>query len=313
MLALVTAIAFCAACRSAQDGSWPHLVLEESSSVTLPTEYNLRGATLADYRDFLYWGETSITRVSAGTGNTRTICGGRLTKPCGVAFVGASGGIEVVDGATGAVYRSGAQGTCELLYTIDEPDSIVSAVRLDTGWVIASADSADGTKIAEYSPFGQRAWVASGALQGTHGLGVHLTASPAGVLVSSTQWPFRWLSVEANGETRLASSPLSFHSDRGLPDDSTRWAGWVALPVLRLDRGYLQTLADLASDTRRLVLYDDQGRVQSVRDVNVPFGIIGSFREKQVLIGLRRTDRLELVVYRWRWENADVREDVRRL
>ncbi|MGQ0702015.1 MAG: hypothetical protein ACT4PM_02650 [Gemmatimonadales bacterium] len=84
-----------------------------------------------------------------------------------------------------------------------------------------------------------------------------------------------------------------------IPGIRESMALWYALPVVDLDQGYLQVLADLSSDKRRFSVFNDSGNIIRTRDVVAPIGIFT--RDARRLLGMRFTDAPEIVEYGWRW------------
>lgn len=62
-----------------------------------------------------------------------------------------------------------------------------------------------------------------------------------------------------------------------------------------------QPIADVTSDDRLLVTYDDEGDVVSSRVVQAPFGLIVVASDAPVLAALRTFEASEIVLYSWRW------------
>lgn len=135
----------------------------------------------------------------------------------------------------------------------------------------------------------------------------YLTAAGRNAILSSLQWPFAWMSVDARGLKTTAAEPAgdwthtvtSGKFSGPAIQDSIR--GWVGLSTVKLDQGFLQTLADPRSDRRVFVLYDNNGHVVRATSVDVAMAAVASEPRARLLLFLRRTDRLELVVYRWHW------------
>jgi hypothetical protein len=75
----------------------------------------------------------------------------------------------------------------------------------------------------------------------------------------------------------------------------------VSLGTLALDHGYLQTIADLKSDLRVLVLYDTDGRVIRQSRLDVAIGMQYSIPARRLLLAAVRTNESQLIVYQWHW------------
>ncbi|MES2177602.1 MAG: hypothetical protein V4550_07020 [Gemmatimonadota bacterium] len=120
-------------------------------------------------------------------------------------------------------------------------------------------------------------------------------------------WPFRWTMARlATGDT---ASGIPFSSDTvlSLGSDSTLASKLLALPTIRLDRGFLQQLADPRSDLRAMLVFDDEGRKVRATMVDGALGFLGANIETRSLIALRTSDVRELVVYSWRWRTQTMK------
>ncbi len=76
---------------------------------------------------------------------------------------------------------------------------------------------------------------------------------------------------------------------------------WMGLGALSVAPGVVHVVADLTSDDRLLVTYDEDGGVLSSRVVEAPFGLIATASRAQVLAALRVFSTSEIVMYSWRW------------
>ncbi|MCY3809866.1 MAG: hypothetical protein OXG58_10680 [Gemmatimonadetes bacterium] len=76
---------------------------------------------------------------------------------------------------------------------------------------------------------------------------------------------------------------------------------WMGLSALSVAPGVVHVVADLTSDDRLLITYNEDGRVLSSRVVEGPFGLIATASRAQVLAALRVFSTSEIVMYSWRW------------
>jgi hypothetical protein len=105
--------------------------------------------------------------------------------------------------------------------------------------------------------------------------------------------------MAADGRIARRSS-LASATSAGLQDSL---AGWIGLGVLPLDTGYVLTVADPRSDERRIVLFDLEGRPVRTTSVRASWGAVAAIPKEHQLLAVRRTNVLELVVYKWRWRH----------
>lgn len=76
----------------------------------------------------------------------------------------------------------------------------------------------------------------------------------------------------------------------------------VALPTMRLDRGYLLQLSELSGDRRLIILIDDTGELVRSTTIEVALGFMASEPDSRLLLAFRDVGKQEFVLYRWTWE-----------
>lgn len=94
---------------------------------------------------------------------------------------------------------------------------------------------------------------------------------------------------------------LSDASDGSRELSSATTPLWFALPVVRLDRGFLRVQADLRSSARRIELIDSQGRIVRTNLVETPLGLVASRPEDRLLFGMRGAPGAEALLFEWSW------------
>jgi len=77
---------------------------------------------------------------------------------------------------------------------------------------------------------------------------------------------------------------------------------WVALPLLPLDFGYLQTLSNLASDERVLLRFDDTGILLKSSVVPIRMAFVDTHPSTQIAITAREITASEIAIYKWHWQ-----------
>jgi len=101
-------------------------------------------------------------------------------------------------------------------------------------------------------------------------------------------------------EGRLVDTLQPDYPDRA-DAASRRKARWAGLGTFRLSPGFLQIVADLASDARYLIAYGPEGGIVSRSTVIAPFGFVATAREAHVLLAIQTFNESELVTYTWSW------------
>jgi hypothetical protein len=75
----------------------------------------------------------------------------------------------------------------------------------------------------------------------------------------------------------------------------------LGLAVFALDTGYIQLLADPKTDLRAMLVYAPDGSLTHVTTIDTSMGILSTDPTEHELLMIRRTDKLEIVRYSWRW------------
>ena len=248
--------------------------LTELSALSLPPAFGLRGAGLTADGTLLYWSDTSAhVAYSDGRANLR-LCGRVLRRVVAAAFVAADSVVELIDAAEPSIIRAGPSNTCARSPIRPHGSEVIAAVFSPDGWTVTlrrglvTADvmrvvfGTGATKLYEFSHHPRSPFDLEAA---------YVTAASTGTLRSSMNWPFEWAALDTAGNATLSGQGVE-RTVEGLAD--TTLVDWVGLPVVQLDSGFLQTLADPRSDHRWLLLYDRDGRVVSRTALQVAFGIL---------------------------------------
>ncbi len=128
---------------------------------------------------------------------------------------------------------------------------------------------------------------------------VSLTSVGTTAIVSYINPPFGLVTVDYITHRTLkrairVSPPLS----------STGW--WVAMPVLALDSGFLMTISDLRSDSRKLIVLDQGFATTRLRDIVSPLAFAFSDPSTHQLVAVIAGEPATIVTYGWRWRAAAV-------
>jgi hypothetical protein len=225
------------------------------------------------------------------------VCSNRLGRVVAAAFL-SNDSVEVIDAEGPSLLRASLSGSCSKR-PLKWEGMISSGVFSGRRWLVLSEGRPNATQLVRLEdrpralfdlPHRPRTPLDREAS--------FVTASSGRTMHASMIWPFEWVALDTAGTVVLESRAIT-RTTRALVD--TTYVDWVGLPVFQLDSGFLQTLADPRSDKRVLVLYDLDGRVVNRRAMNVAFGILTVSVHQRMLLALRRSDRNELVRYRWDW------------
>jgi hypothetical protein len=213
-----------------------------------------------------------------------------VDRPVAVAAV--SGAWEVVDRGSGTIMRisnrAGALVTQTPLPTGIDPHA---GARLECGWLFQLWDdqTAD-VHLALVDEAGELRWrrTAPWAKPGrpSRGPALHLASAGSRAVATLLDLPHTIATIDCAGTVRVldAGPPLP--------------AGgiWIGLSTLQVQHGYLTTYSDIGSDHRIIRRRDTRGHFVGDTSIDVPLGLWSTVGDR-LMIGLMRTDRLELVVY----------------
>lgn len=302
-LAALVLLAACAE-SGAAPASAPVLELEEAYAYVLPDSLRLNGLTARDSANVLAWSADRLLLVNpmqtAGSPVVRHL----RAAPIAAAVTGEST-FEVVDAAgewRGDLHPSQSPASTGRWTVVTQP---LNAARTPKGWVGGGRDEHGRYRLVSLLSSGapRVLWTVSpDTLRGGRLPAYLLSPSAAGVLMSEAESPFRTWRVDWDGTVHVPFAPRRAALPPRRPGQDARW---VALPVVDLGSGYLQTLADLGSDRRVLVTFDQTGRQVRASVLRVPVGIAGKSEDGRFLVGARDVGQPELVLYRWRWKSAN--------
>jgi hypothetical protein len=115
------------------------------------------------------------------------------------------------------------------------------------------------------------------------------------IAVTDVLPPFQTVEIESS--TRM--SPTLDSTGLG----SSASPRWVSSPLFMLGNRWLQVLADLDGDDRRLVIYGEDRQELRQRELAAPFGVLTTSDKAPLLLGTRQAKGTQVVLYQWRWAN----------
>lgn len=293
-LCVSTLAALACGCRATPDGATDEsrLHLEEELAITVPGSAPLMGVTAGDGGRLVAWARDAAYLLSAAEAPERVPVG-FTGVPAGGGF-GTGGTLEFVDPAA-AVVRHATMAGERSRRPLPAGLRVADAVRTERfGWITAGVDAEGRYRI---QPLDARPWwvISPDTLRGGVLPPYRLAASGDGVLITEAEPPFRTWRVCPEG----AGEPFA-PTGAGYPQ-SGGVQRWVSAPLVDLGDALVQTLSDLASDRRVLVLYDPDGRERRKTIVAAPMALVGVTRDRRHLIGVRDLGNPEVVLYRWSW------------
>lgn len=277
----------------------------EVFSWPVPEDHSLAGAALGTGGAFVAVFEDRGYVAVVDGAQLRWFGDGILIHPVGAALVENNAFLEVIDAGLGQALRFTRDGTLLDRWALHLPFDLTHAARAEGGWYVGGVASeggkeafavwwiaADGTASLIYEeqlpagPFGSR-------------VEQHLSTAGSNALVTRVTPQYATLRIDSVGAVLREYSPFSSPElQQLLSQDSTRL--WVSLPAVDLGQELLQTIADVRSDRRVLVLFDRSGTVARYSELDVSWGALAARPSDRLLIAARRADRISVVGYSWR-------------
>ena len=114
------------------------------------------------------------------------------------------------------------------------------------------------------------------------------------VLVTRRERPFTVTRLDTSGAVLRSVEPggIAF-SDSGATER------WLSLPALSLGAPYLQTLANVRTNERRILRVSRDGLLLKETILSAPIGFVASYPTERILVGVRSLRVREIVLYRW--------------
>jgi hypothetical protein len=323
-----------AGCGSAQPAlsdnasDFPELLLTEDVVYPLAFGENVRGGVILGDQVF-FWTRQGAWLISQAGGRKEIQCPRSMT---GIVAAGhKSAGLLVLDTLDQVIRRIDPGGACRNVARVSL-GGVIAASPTTAGWLVIERGSVPHRVSSSIASRGEenkrRRGVHLAAISDsfpgqlpavteslpslvsvrdtTHLEWLFLTSTEAGVILGSHRSPASWVVLDYEGLPLFRAHGIaSAGPSDALGGQLTDWdVEWHALPPLNVGLGYLQTLADLKSDSREFRLFDATGRLVRSRKVVSPIGFFASDFKSQRLLGTRVTGRTALVVYRWHWQRG---------
>jgi len=297
---------------SATTQSQAQLELEQEFVISLPDSFELAGAAVSPSGLLALWAANSAHIVLA---TPRSVSGEvidfgpDLSGPIGAAFVGSDSLLEIVDTAGPTILGFSLAGRLVYERRLQLGEVPEVAARLAGGWFLGARDQSGRYHVyrADHS-IGQTLEIFSVELEAKEHRYLpvfQLSVGEGEVYLAMTEPPFETYRISPDGEL-LGTIQPRWESAPGALDAGPEPL-IVALPLVPLGDQLLQTLADLSSDLRIILVYDRTGRVLRRKTLQAPVGFLTSCPDRHLLIAARWVGSLDLVGYRWRWRDFDMR------
>jgi hypothetical protein len=284
----------------------PVLHLVEESARVLPDSFEIGGANVSGTTT-VYWAVNRSTLLLERDGELKAVQPDSLVRPVAARLSRDGTMIEVIDAERRSLVRSDLAGRFAAEQPLQLPWRVESAVPFDSLWVLGGRDVAGNYRVVALQPSGARTRLLTLRARDYPGQRLTMAVSEADGRAFATlqNSPFTVFQVLPATSLGLDSASGRF-AVPALPQASGREPPlWASLGVHRLDNGYVRTFSDLRSDRRVVVTYDANGKLLRDRQVRVPMAVLATDPVKRMLLVARRTDRFELVRYKWRWAGAN--------
>jgi hypothetical protein len=278
----------------------PPLELREEYSRQLPDSFQFVGATFSSDGSLVLWSSNRNYLLLVDEGRIQALGAAFLGKPVAAVFSAEGSEIEVVDAVRSTIVVLSRQGMRLRERRFYTSLRVSTATRIRDLWLLGGRGLNGRFALDEAGAYTSSASPGrSGSAFALHDdLPVHLSQAGGEVLLTNVNRPFAVQRFDSLGAPRASLSPKGIDTSRTIRELTSN-GRWVSLPALAASDGYLQTLSDLTSDRRILILYDSSGAARRYTVLDIPVGFVASHARRNLLAGARRTHGLELVVSAW--------------
>lgn len=274
----------------------PGLALTERRSIRLDMDDNVLGVVSAGGRQILFWTPEGVWLIGETTGRRRVTCGKREIRVASA--TPGNGQTMVFDRMAKLAFTVTPSGNCSPAFSLSQLNHPIAAVVTDSGWLTLDRGSGGRSELGFTGHVATKRTSLELPFPDADSLSPewsYLISSGGGAVLGSKRWPFTWARLSPIGERMfLRSLPLA---DEG--NTAEMQVDWFALPPAWLGSIYLQVLADLRSDRRRFLLFDNRGKFLRSAEFSLPIGFYSA--TDSTLLGVRVSDVPEIVEYSWRW------------
>lgn len=275
------------------------LELTEIATYTLPPGMAVAGAALSpDGTRLVVWASRpkSVLYFERGVEGVQSVSPEPPDEIAGVAFLD--------DSTLGRIHAGGRVSTAEWgnwthsTRRVIPVSGIRSAALGDDGWWLLAEGTGEDAALHFLPGDGVSSPIHVMPL-GASPDRAFLSTAAADALVALRDSPYMVWRIAVDGRVVAGMQPDRLPQSIAVePGPRPKWMGLSALSVAP---GVIQVIADVTSDDRLLVTYDDRGDVASSRLLQAPFGLIAVASRTRILAALRTFGASEIVLYSWRW------------
>ena len=218
-------------------------------------------------------------------------------KPIAISVIASDSTIVILDQTFGQLLRSEQDGACEPIGRVHFSVRPHGGVSIGGRWVVAGLDTLGEAFIAGLTSDFKASWrrALPTVFRDPNGPAFWFAPAREGIVLASLHVPQDILVLDSLG----IQQRVHRWAPTGIADSAMAWVG---LRALSIGPYLILAAADLASDRRRFTILDQKG--DAVRDLSLDLslGFLATNAERHEVLALRRTDRLELVIYHWQWQ-----------
>lgn len=279
------------------------VTLRELRTYRIPSEHFVRGGRVHPDGGVIYWTDEGVYQVGplAGPETTavRRICSELRDKPVAAHFDETLRQTQIISsqGMYLAVHASRPWSCQRMARLVAGNSRIVSAAWVAGEWAILAEATDSGENLLRLSRRGQDTqwqrvmWLPPGN-------DWRFLGEAGGQLVIGHQgggmaWSVRSLTDNTPVTNRKANS-IDVLAALSAPPPGPDWR---AMPVIKLRDAFLQTIADLRSDSRVLLRFASTGSLIASTLVSAPIGLMASDSTGTYVVALRQVDGKEIVIY----------------
>lgn len=282
-------------------------LLSEVGSITLPRSRRVIGGAVDDNGRVVAWGPSGVFLSEAAKSHKEIrVCPSTVRHPVFASITSVASQsieLEVLDSSARGIVVA-RSGRCRFVpLPVPRGTQIAAGVRVHDKWVVLLStksrkeilqfrlDSTSGTLLATSTAHKSLSDTSSWKF---------LSPTSIGAVVGESSGAIGWTIYDDHLRQSISSGgllPLAQAMNLAAASDGIHGAEWLALQLVEVTHGFLQTIADLRSAKRVLVAYDERGVFSKAVVIRTPIGILASSPSKSIVLALRRTDRTELVLY----------------
>lgn len=276
-----------------------HIVLTEKGGVPFPNGFTPSGSFVAENGELLIW--SSSGAVLRYRSDAIRATGDQLFSAPGLigARIAKDGRwIEYADTIVRAIVRVDSLGNRLGHLVAQIPERSRTAVYASGSWYVAAPHSDSIFRVTRHTPSKRPDDKHTEELVAERATPIALGRVGDRAAILSTSDPLAPIDLLGLSPATLRPASLG-----GLRDalEEDEFGLWRALQPVDVGRGYLQVFADLRSDKRVFVRYDESGTARSFSRLGAPMGFIGSVPTEQAVLAARVSSRSELVHYQYEW------------